>query len=182
MNSTSLYDVSLPNLLVSLVSMALCLFMFLGITGNVSVIIFLKPKRGNISNESVYNSLLFYLAEVDLITCCWYIPTLIITVVSTGDFRQMMCIQAQTVATSTASMNCVLLCMLSTERIFAVSNGRLIGKVLPRKRKRYYRIILVITGCITICCIILNLFRYQFAPQNFSCFGMQVMINYSMIL
>ena len=177
MNSTSLYDVPLPNVLVALVSMTLCLFMFLGITGNITVIIFLKPKRGSISNETVYNSLLFYLAEIDLITCLWYIPTLIITIVSTGDFRQQMCTLAYTVATSTASMNCVLLCMLSTERIFAVSNGGRVGKVLPRKRKIYYRIILIVTGFITLCCIISNLFRYQFDPQNFSCFGIQVIIK-----
>lgn len=177
MNSTSLYDVPLPNVLVSFVSMILCLFMFLGITGNITVIIFLKPKESFTSNESLYNLLLYYLALLDLLTCCFYIPTLIAAIVSRGDTRQQICIIAQSLGTSVASMSCVLLSMLSAERIFAVSHRRIIGKVLPSKRKKIYRIFLTITGLTTLCFMITNLVKSQFSPKYFSCFGMELNVS-----
>ena len=177
MNTTSLYHRPLPNILVSFVSMILCLFMFLGIAGNITVIIFLKPKKGHISNESLYNLLLYFLAKLDLLTCFCYIPTLIATIISSGDIRQYLCILAQSLGSSVASMSCVLLSMLSAERIFAVSRRRIVGKVLPSKRKLIYKVILIIGGLISLCCMISNMFKYRFSPQYFSCFGMELTVS-----
>ncbi|RDD36373.1 hypothetical protein TrispH2_011737 [Trichoplax sp. H2] len=173
MNSTSLYYLPLPNVLVSLVSMVLCLFMFLGIAGNITVIKLLKPKCYSISNESVYNLLLYYLAITDLITCCCYMPSLIITIVATSHFRQSVCILTQMLATSSASLNCGFLCMLSTERVVAVSQRQIIRKLLPRRRKKYYNIASLFISIVTVCFMFPNFLKYQFIPLNFSCFGIQ---------
>lgn len=173
-NANDLYYTPLPNMVVSVASMFLSVFMFLGILGNITVIKLLKPKRRT-SNEVAYDVLIYHLAYIDLITCIINIPALAVAIVAAGDLRQISCSIAQTVSITAASMNCVVLCMMSIERIIAVSRKQLIGRLTATRRRSIYHLMLLGTWSITIIVAVINLTKFRFSVLYFACFSIQVL-------
>ena len=172
-NGNDLYYTPLPNAVVSIASMFLSVFMFLGLIGNITVIKLLKPKRRT-SNEVTYDALLYHLAYIDLTTCITNIPSLAIAIIATGNLRQISCTIAQTVSITAASMNCVILCLLSIERIIAISRKQLIGRLTTARRRSIYNLILVGTWSITIIVALINLTKFRYSVLYFACFSIQV--------
>ncbi|RDD36374.1 Formyl peptide receptor 2 [Trichoplax sp. H2] len=171
-SAIDLYNIALSNIVVSISSMFLSVFMFLGVVGNITVIMLLKPSR-RASNEVAYDVLLYQLAFIDLTSCITNIPSLTVAIVATGNIRQIACSIAQTVSITAASMNCVILSMLSIERMVAISRRQLSSRLTPARRRSVYHLVLVGTWSITIIAAVINLTKFRYSVRYFSCFNIK---------